>query len=45
MVESVKQNLIEHSLYDFSLYHSYQMLGPFPNNIPRGGDKQIIHHL
>lgn len=44
-IESVKEKLMENALYDFTLDHSYKTIGPFPNNIPRGGDKLIITNL
>lgn len=44
-IESVKEKLMEQALYDFTLDHFYKTIGPFPNNIPRGGDKQIIKNL
>jgi hypothetical protein len=40
-----KNQLIEHVLYEFSLLHSYQSFGTFPNNVQRGGDKLIIKDL
>lgn len=36
---------MEHHLYNFSLNYKYEILGPFDNNIPRGGDKLIIRNL
>lgn len=39
------EQLMEQHLYDFSLDKKWTTMGPFPNNIPRGGDLQIIHEL
>lgn len=38
-------NFIEHNFYNFIKSHNKQIFGPFPNNIPRWGDKQILHLL
>lgn len=44
-VSTLNNNLMEHHLYNFSLNYKYEILGPFDNNIPRGGDKLIIRNL
>lgn len=47
-LESVLEDgLMEHKFYDFILLNnlSKQIIGPFKNNIPRGGDKLIINPL
>jgi mannosyltransferase OCH1-like enzyme len=49
MVETVIQssNLMEHSFYLFIFQNNLKIIlfNPFPNNIPRGGDKIIINPL
>ena len=37
--------LMEHTLYHFSVNKKWCHIGPFPNNIPRGGDKLIFNPL
>uniref|UniRef100_A0A6C0D1D7 Uncharacterized protein n=1 Tax=viral metagenome TaxID=1070528 RepID=A0A6C0D1D7_9ZZZZ len=42
---SIQGRLMEHALYDFSSRKRFQILGPFENNVPRGGDLQLINPL
>lgn len=43
----VKEGLIEHKFYEFIVKNklSFARIGPFINNIARGGDKQLIRYL
>lgn len=43
----VNEGLMEHKFYEFILKNklSFTRIGPFINNIARGGDKQVIHYL
>jgi hypothetical protein len=43
----VKEGLIEHKFYEFIVKNklSFTRIGPFINNIARGGDKQVIRYL
>ena len=45
--EYVKDNniLMEHKLYNFLFNLTFINIGPFKNDIPRGGDKMIIRNL
>jgi hypothetical protein len=45
--EYVKNNnvIMEHKLYELVLNHTFINIGPFLNDIPRGGDKLIIKYL
>jgi hypothetical protein len=43
-VHGVKE-LMEHHLYNFSQTRNWTTLGPFPNKIPRGGDKVMLPDL
>jgi len=45
MMDDVKLNLMEHSMYDFSKKYKYCTLGPFYNKVARGGDNMIIEYL
>lgn len=44
---TINSKIMEHAFYDFIFDHklSYQRIGPFNNNIARGGDKIIIKNL
>ena len=37
--------LMEHAFYDFIQGKKIFRFGPFPNNIPRGGDNKVIKNL
>ena len=37
--------LMEHNFYDFVKSRKKQILGPFPNDIPRGGDGLVLNPL
>lgn len=42
-INSVQNKLMEQALYEFSEFKQFHHIGPFENNIPRGGDKMIMH--
>lgn len=44
-LNSVNNILMEHALYNFSLNTTWATIGPFPNNVKRGGDKLVINPL
>jgi hypothetical protein len=37
--------LVEHILFEFSNQHSGCFIGPFPNNVRRGGDNMLLKYL
>jgi hypothetical protein len=44
-ITSIQERLMEHCLYDFSSSVRFDFLGPFPNQIARGGDLLVIDPL
>ncbi len=44
-LNSINNKLMEHALYNFSLNTTWTTIGPFPNNVKRGGDKIIVNPL
>jgi len=44
-ITSIQGRLMEHCLYDFSSRVRFDFLGPFPNQIARGGDLLVIDPL
>lgn len=44
-ITSIQGRLMEHCLYDFSSRVKFDFLGPFPNQIARGGDLLVIDPL
>jgi hypothetical protein len=41
-INTVSNQLMEKALYDYSLTHPFETIGPFENKIPRGGDGIVI---
>jgi hypothetical protein len=41
----INKGLMENNLYNYSLDYNYTKIGPFKNNIKRGGDNLLIENL